>query len=228
MFTFKIWDHIKKAWPIYKTHFGLLLLLTAITAIVNAVGSEDKWFLTILSYLVGFLLTFVWIKYCLSLVDQKEYDLFARKSFPSLRQYWNILKTSILYGLIILGGAVLLVVPAFYFSGRILFATFISVEKNQGARKSISESWKMTKGHGWRLFWKSFVIAMFIVLGFIFFMVGSLITFPIGYLVMTMLYREYKKYSELNGSKDTVKENTTKETKTSLWTKIKNLFKKEN
>ncbi len=28
--------------------------------------------------------------------------------------------------------------------------------------------------------------------------------------------------------KDTVKENTTKETKTSLWTKIKNLFKKEN
>ena len=28
--------------------------------------------------------------------------------------------------------------------------------------------------------------------------------------------------------KDTVKENTTKETKTSLWTKIKNLFKKDN
>ena len=28
--------------------------------------------------------------------------------------------------------------------------------------------------------------------------------------------------------KNTVKETTTKETKTSLWTKIKNLFKKDN
>ena len=33
---------------------------------------------------------------------------------------------------------------------------------------------------------------------------------------------------DVEKQKDTVKENTTKETKTSLWTKIKNLFKKDN
>jgi hypothetical protein len=192
MFKFKVWNSIKQLWPIYKANFGLLTLLTAITVIVTAVGENDKWIRSVLSYLVSFLLTYVWIKYSLSLIDRKEYSFFHKKSFPTLLQYWNIVKTIILSFVIVLITLPLLLFPAFYISGRIIFAPFICVEKNQGAIKSISDSWIMTKRNGWRLFWKDILITLFIFAGVIIFGVGILLTFPIGCLVFAKLYRDYQ------------------------------------
>lgn len=213
MFTFKVWDHIKKAWPIYKAHFGLLLLLAAVTAIVKAVGTEDSWLLIVLCYIVGFLLGYIWFKYSLGLVDGKEHDLFTKKALPTLEQYWNLTKTMILSFLMVFGGLILLVFPGLYFAGRISFAVFISVEKNQGAMKSIAESWCMTKNNSWRLFWKGLLIQLFILLGLVAFGVGLLITLPIGNIVFAMMYREYQKYQNAKSQdEDDNKEDEEKET----------------
>lgn len=192
-FTFKIGQKIKEAWPLYKEHFGALLLMTLLTFAVAGVGQKENFVLSIVVMVVNIILSYVWIRFILSLIDKKEFNLFS-KDIPTLGQLWNFIKTSILYGLCIIGGLILLIVPGFYFAGRLMFAVYISVEKNQGARASIKESWNMTKDNGWKLFWKSFVIALFMAVGFLALIVGSFITYPIGFMLMIMMYREFVKF----------------------------------
>jgi hypothetical protein len=192
-FTFKIGAKIKEAWPIYKLHFGTLILLFAVTLIVKAVGSGHNWILVILSYVVSLIIAYIWIRFGLSLVDKKDFNPFSKEALPSLLQFWNLFKTMILYMLCVLGGMILLVIPGLYVCGRLIFALYLSVEKNQGARMTVEEAWNMTKGYGWQLFWKSFLIGLFMAVGFIAFFVGGFVTYPIGFIVLLMMYREFSK-----------------------------------
>lgn len=147
----------------------------------------------VISYVVSILISYMWIRFVLNLIDKKDANPFKKESFPTLSQYWNLFKTMIIYSLCVLVGFILFIVPGFYVAGRLLFAVYISIEKNQGARVTIKEAWRMTEGYGWILFWKSFVIGLFIALGFIAFFVGSFITYPMGMIVMGMLYRDFLK-----------------------------------
>ena len=80
-----------------------------------------------------------------------------------------------------------------YIGIRLLPAIYLVVDKNQGARKSIIESWNMTKGYFWFIFGKVIVIQLFVLLGFIALLIGGIITYPIGIMVTVMLYRELLK-----------------------------------
>ena len=190
---FKVCQKIKEAWPIYKENLSALLLMTIITLIVSMISSRDHFIVGLLSFVVGVLVFYVWIRLAFALLEKKKFNPFSKEALPTLKQYWNLLKTVLLYYVCVLGGLVLLVVPGLYFTGRLMFAPYLSVEKNQGARKSIKESWDATKGNGWIIFWKSLLIGLFMLVGFIAFFVGSLITYPIGIIVMVMLYREFFK-----------------------------------
>ncbi len=142
---------------------------------------------------MSILLSFVWINFILNLIDNKVSKPFSKKAFPSLLHFWNLFKTTIISSLCIIAGFILFIIPGFYITGRLLFSFYIAIEKNQGARVTIKEAWNMTKGYGWNLFWKSFVIGLFMVIGFVVFFVGGFITYPLGLIVFVMLYREFTK-----------------------------------
>ena len=198
-FTFKIGEKIKEAWPLYKEHWMVLVMLTVISFIIQLGNyKKNSFLLGILVSLVGLVVSYVLIRLILSIVDKKEYNPFSKNSIPTIFQYWNYLKTSILYGFCILGGFILLIIPGFYVMGRLSFSVYLSVEKNQGARASIKESWDATKDYGWTLFWKSFIIGLFIVAGYLLFFIGSFITYPLGMLVFVMMYREFFKIKSQN------------------------------
>jgi len=74
-----------------------------------------------------------------------------------------------------------------------MFSVFITVDKGWGARKSMKESWKITKGHFWRIFWKVFLIKLFMAVGFLALFVGSLITYPLGMIIFVMFYKHFEK-----------------------------------
>lgn len=193
-FTFKIWSKIKESWPIYKAHFSTFLILMVVTMVAQFIGSNNNWMLVIISYIIGLLISFIWVSFVLNLIDKKDFNPFKRESLPSFSQFWNLFKTMIIYALCVMGGFILFIIPGFYISGRLIFAIYLSVEKNQGARVTIKEAWHMTEGYGWKLFGKSFVIGLFIALGFIALFVGSFVTYPIGMLVLGMMYREFLKF----------------------------------
>jgi len=235
-FTFKIWDKIKEAWPIYKTQFSMFLLLILVTMVIKVVGNSDGVILPILSFFVGVGLYYLWIRYSLDLVDKKDFNPFKKESLPSLKQYWNFLKLIVLLFFIYIASLILFIVPLLYISGRLMFATYLSVEKNQGARLCIKESWNMTKGYGWILFWKGFLICLFIFIGFIILLVGGLITYPIGIIVMAMMYREFLKMKSLASvaadtvtpSPEPVKELPKEEILAEVKEEVKEVVKEEN
>lgn len=94
----------------------------------------------------------------------------------------------------------LLIIPGLYIIGRLFPAVYISVEKCQGARKTVKEAWVMTKGNAWNILGKSILIGLFILLGFIALVVGLAITYPIGMIVMVMMYREFVKFKMTSSS----------------------------
>jgi membrane-anchored glycerophosphoryl diester phosphodiesterase (GDPDase) len=192
-FTFKIGEKIKEAWPMYKLHFGTFILFIVASGIAQIIGSRKNFILSSLSSILSLIIFYVLTRFILSLVDKKDYNPLSINSLPTLGQFWNLLKTALLTSLSILGGFILLIIPGFYIAGRLMFSMYLSVEKNQGARVTIKEAWKMTEGYGWLLFWKSFVIALFSGIGFLAFIVGGFVTYPIGMVVLVMMYREFAK-----------------------------------
>jgi len=199
-FTFKISAKIKEVWPLYKLHFGTFILLMLISCGIQAIGSKDNFILSIISSILSIIVFYVWVKYVLNLIDKNDYNPLTMKALPTLGQFWNLLKTMFLNGLCVLGGLILLIVPGFYIAGRLSFSSYISIEKNQGARATIKEAWKMTEGYGWLLLWKTFVIGLFIILGFIALFVGAFITYPIGVFLLVMMYREFLKMKSVISS----------------------------
>lgn len=197
-FTFKIGAKIKEAWPLYKENLGAFLILLLITFVSSSLGGKNNHILGFVLFFVNILISYIWICSILNLLDGKKFDPFVKETFPDLRQYWNFLSTGILSFIIIFIGFIFLIVPGLYFAGRLMFASYIALEKNQNAVDSIKESWDITKGYSWKIFGKAFIIGLFILAGFIALFVGSFITYPVGMIVFVMLYREFKKWRLVN------------------------------
>lgn len=231
-FTFKVGKNIKKAWALYKENFVLMSTLSLFTLLLQFLSQsysrnhDGNLLITIIISLLSFLLSYIWLKATLNLLDGKGFNPFTKETVSSFAQIWDFFKTNILIALLailsaipfiivvfiafillikygvsflffglILFGLVLFIFPTLYISSRLFPAKYLSIEKVQGARKSVKESWKMTKGNGWKILWKSILIFLFVMLGFIALFIGLFITYPIAIIVVAMMYRELYKLS---------------------------------
>lgn len=197
-FIFNIDSKFKEAWVLYKEHIKAFLLLTLLTLFISSLTQTDNTILFIIIYTVNILLSYIWIRGTIELIDKKKFTPFSKEIFPSFLQFWNFIKTVFLSTLCILAGLILFIVPGFYIAGRLVFSSYISIEKNQGARKTIKEAWNSTKGYGWNLFWKSLVIGFIILVGLLALFIGIFVTYPLGMIMIAMLYREFSKMKLIN------------------------------
>jgi len=236
-FKFSVKEKIKEAWSIYKENFWMFFLLSAIVFLLEVLSTKG-FVAYILACVASLLLAYMLIKYLLSLVDKKEFNVFAKSSLPTIDQIWKLFKTYILYILIVAGAFISLFMPAMliimrngillpwmialiilafifliigtYFKIRLFFSVIISVDKDQGAIKSIKNSWWMTKDMFWYLFWKTIVVGLFMMIGFLALVVGLIVTIPIGMLVLIMMYRDLEKWrGEVLSSGEVVEEKIT-------------------
>src|SRR5207244_780060 len=63
-----------------------------------------------------------------------------------------ILLVTLLVGLSIVGGFILLVIPGIIIAVRLSTATVVVVVEDVRGRKALGRSWRLIKGHTWRLF----------------------------------------------------------------------------
>lgn len=240
-FTFKVGESIKKAWGLYKENFSQMLILTLIMLAIQFASQslskhEGNFLLSVILIIVSVLVSYIWIRAILSLLEGKGFNPFSKESLPSLAQIWDFIKTNILIALCVvpffiipvivigmtvattlLANAIItpaevikmliiivpvfiaFMIPAIYVASRLFPAKYLSVDKYQGSIKNIRDSWDMTKGNGWRIFWKTFLIGLFIMLGFLALVIGMIITLPIGMIVMVMMYKELLKFKVSGG-----------------------------
>ena len=104
------------------------------------------------------------------------------------KNYLNIILANLLTFALIGIGFVFLIVPGIIIACRLVFVSFLVMDKNMDPIAAVEKSWEMTKGHGWRIFGMAlFAIPVFIA-GLLFFIVGAVISAMLISLAFAALY----------------------------------------
>ncbi len=105
------------------------------------------------------------------------------------RPFWKYLGASVLLGLAVGIGLVLLIVPGIIFGLMFMFSTFLVIDRALGPIEALKESNRITHGHKWRLLGFTVVLLLINLLGAIALLVGLLVTIPVSSLAFTHAYR---------------------------------------
>ena len=100
----------------------------------------------------------------------------VKRMFEVFKNYGNSVLANILESTIIIIGLVFLIVPGIIFGCKLAFVPYLIVERKMDAVAAIKESWRMTRGHAWKVFAIG-VLAIFVgLLGLLFFGIGIVIS----------------------------------------------------
>lgn len=151
------------AWPgafgIYKLskqsvmlNIGTILILFIGNAIFQTIGNikfENQGiellvfiFTIFISVVYSATMTIVW------LAGIKNEKISLSQTFNKSKDYLvRVLVSSLLLGLATIASLLLFIIPFFFVFPRLLFTTFLIIDKNMGAVDAFSASWSMSKGH---------------------------------------------------------------------------------
>ena len=200
--TFKIRDLFRSAWKDYKANWTLFILIGIVFLLVGLLGNlgttldpytqslHQSPIIGILSWLLQMFVGLGFIRFTLNLVDGKEHkieDLF--KGAESFSHFAYFIVVAMLYGALIGLGTLLLVIPGIIALIGFIFAQYLIAEQKTGIFEAFKESWKMTAGNRFKIFWLMIVLIFFNLLGVIALVVGLIITVPMSYIMYARLYR---------------------------------------
>lgn len=105
--------------------------------------------------------------------------------------YWLFLGTYLVYGIIIGLGTVCCILPGIYLAIRFMFVPYVSAHHPELTFSEVfSCSWKMTKGHFWKLFWLIIVGLGINLVGLVCCCVGVVVTLIITNLMFAHVYKQ--------------------------------------
>ncbi len=176
----------------FEKAFLPLLLAVVITAVlkgpvtVNVHAEDGNWFdfiwfmpLALFSMAYGFLFVPV-ISYgkkymFLQAMRDKESDLTSLFEGFKTKYLKIILANLIVFALTIIG-FILLLVPGIIVLCRLAFVPYLVMDKNLEPMEAVEKSWKMTRKHGWKVFWMGVISFFIYIAGVIAFFVGVILS----------------------------------------------------
>jgi len=196
---FSIVDAIKYGWETFKAKLGFFIGLTVALGLLTAVpdyivshlfeqGTALRVVFEIVLRLFGLFLGMVTTRISLDFYDQGDADL--SKISGLLPQYPRYLGGKILYGLIVLVGLVLLIIPGIILSYMFLYVGYLIIDRNIGPIDALKESKAITKGSLLQLFLFTIVIAVLNIVGVLALVVGLLVTIPVTLMASVYVYRQ--------------------------------------
>lgn len=196
-------EAIKFGWSIAKRYFWLflLVLLTSFflqvipNVLKSAVGKNQPivliLFLTLISVLAGIvkLITDLGIiKIALKFADN-QIAVF-KDLFGSYGYFWKYLGGFILYSLIVVGGFLLLIIPGIIWTIRFQYYSYFIVDKGLGPIESLKQSWRITRGSVWNLWFFGLVLGLLNIGGALLLLVGLFLTVPTTMIASAYVFRK--------------------------------------
>lgn len=142
-------------------YFLELLLITIIVGLISLPTAfnevQDTWIVPVLGLFavaytiliegpIGFGASFAFLKAARG--DKVE----IKDMFEAFRNYFNAVFASLLVGVIIVFGLILLIVPGIIFACKLAFTPYLVVDKKMEVIEAIKTSWRMTDGYAWDVF----------------------------------------------------------------------------
>jgi hypothetical protein len=98
-----------------------------------------------------------------------EFELLIRGFWEN---YLYIILANLLVIALIVLGCFALIIPGIIIACRLVFVSYIIMDKKLDPIEAVELSWKLTRGHGWTIFFMGFVSIFIILLGLILMLVG--------------------------------------------------------
>lgn len=178
-------DAFGHGWKTMMKYFLELLLVSIIVAVAQiplGLLQIGEWthFSPILAifYLFGLayvIFVFSVIEYgtdfvYLRAVRDEKFDI--KEMFSGFDNYLNVILASLLASAIIVAGFLFLLIPGIIFACKLAFVPYLVMDKKLDPVDAIRQSWEMTKGHGWTIFFMGLVSVFIIIGGLILLIIG--------------------------------------------------------
>lgn len=190
---------IQYGWNTTKKNLSFLVGITFLVGLIQFAPNllephlreQDtlRGLINIVLYIISLGVTLGSIKIYLKIVDNKKpefSDLFSLFKAKLILRYFA---SSFLYGLAVVLGLFLLVVPGVYIAIKYLFFNFFIVDKELGIVEAFAKSGEITKGRIWNLFQLEVLLWLIMLAGLIAFFIGLLVALPVISLTMAYVYR---------------------------------------
>lgn len=152
------WRQLWKNFLLLLLIFIIFALITSPGSVVSQIGQKIGGTTAVagvfFSIVYGILLTGP-LAYGFSfafLTAARNDPLDVKDMFESFHYYWNAVLASLLVSVIVLFGLVLLIVPGIIFACKLAFTPYLVVDQEMSVTEAIEESWRMTTGHAWEVF----------------------------------------------------------------------------
>jgi uncharacterized membrane protein len=195
---FSISDALKYGWESFKANIpffiGFMVVMGLLTVVPDYIA--DKVFeprsgglvaVKIVLRLIGLVLGMASTRLSLDIYDSGQPDLSRIGTIvPQIPSY---LVGKILYGLIVLVGLVLLIIPGIVVAYMFLYVGYLIIDRGLGPIDALSESRTLTDGYKMDLFLFSLVVAVINVIGVVCLFVGLFVTIPTTLMASAYIYR---------------------------------------
>lgn len=149
------------------------------------------------SWIVSIISSIFVVKIGLRLYGNEQIGSYGFLSFSS-SLFFKYLLGYILYGLAILIGLILLIVPGVYLAIKYQFVPYLIVDKGMDPIEAFKESGKMTAGSKWNLFLFLILQVIIVILGFLAFIVGIFVALPIVMVAEAYVYKKLSSNAVVN------------------------------
>jgi uncharacterized membrane protein len=184
---FSISESISYGWQKMKENMKLSIITTLVIGIISILSGMDNVF-GFIFVIIGMIAQIGYTKIYLKLNEGEKPEW--KTIFKEYALFWKYLAVSILQGLIVFVGILLLIIPGLIWSVRFAFAGIIVVDTKSGPIVALKESYRITKGSFWKLwgFWLALIGVN--IIGAVLVGIGLLFTIPLSTLALIHVYRK--------------------------------------
>jgi len=202
---FSISEAIRFGWQVTKKHFWFFVAMIFISEVIDRIvpyiyepmfGYTDILviLLGIIVFISGWVLSielsFAAIVIYFKFADKKKALLKDLFGYFDSKILFNYFLVGLLYGLGVVIGFVLFVIPGIYFAIKYSFVLYIYVDKRIGVIDSFKESARLTQGVKWKILRLGLLQFLILLGGAFALLVGLFIAVPIKYISDIYLYRK--------------------------------------
>ena len=193
-------EAISYGWKTTKSHFRFFVLLMLSLFAINVFpgmlrsslapdeNSLIAFLISIISWILQLIVGIGLIKIALEIHDRKKAqysDLFSQSHLMI-----NYGLASFLYGLIVVAGLILLIVPGIIWGIKFQYFSYFIVDKGLGPIEALKASSKITKGSIWNIFLLRILLGLINIGGALLLGVGLLATVPTAMMAEVHVFRK--------------------------------------
>jgi uncharacterized membrane protein len=194
-------EAIKFGWEAMKDNFVFFLVFLIVAWVISAglsfggnpySGPDISFFpflFGVIGWIVGIFIYIAEIQISLRLSAAPGQTAEISDAWSGYHYFLNYLVGSILYGLIVLGGLILLIVPGIIWGIKYQFFGYLIVDRNMGPVEALKRSGEITKGYKGDLFLLGLLFFGISILGFLVCCVGIFAAIPTVMVAHAFVYR---------------------------------------